>query len=116
MPIPLIGGGIGHPPFNRTFFSVTLGDVLGRTGKEQVYRLTLYLMDGTALDVCHIDGISDDFLMVRSYVAEQDACDTRLNLLPYPLIYRIELSPKKPEDAERMGFRWTPPSKRAAAR
>jgi hypothetical protein len=46
-------------PFSRTFFNVTLGDMLEKDGKEKDHKLTLFLTDGTTLDVCSIDELAD---------------------------------------------------------
>lgn len=112
MAIHMFGGSSPQGPFNRTFFNVTLGDVLERSSHEKGTKLLLYLGDGTTLDVCAIDEITDDYLAVRAYQDEDDTCEITVNLIPYTLIYRIELAPKAPENTSRMGFRWTPPTRR----
>ncbi len=116
MPVYTLGGGHGEPPFSRTFFNVTLGDLLEKDGKEKDHKLTLFLTDGTTLDVCSIDELADQYLVLRAYRGNEDACDLSLNLVPYALIYRIELAPKA-TDSARVGFHWAPPPKvRATAR
>ena len=113
MPIHMFGGSPPQGPFNRTFFNVTLGDVLERSSNEKGgTKLLLYLGDGITLDVCAIDEITDDYLVVRSYREEGDTCDLSVNLIPYTLIYRIELTPKDADNSARLGFRWAPPSRR----
>jgi len=113
MAIHMFGGSSPLGPFNRTFFNVTLGDVLERCSTEKGTKLLLYLVDGTTLDVCAIDEITDDYLAVRAYREEEDSCDVSVNLIPYTLIYRIELTPKSADNSSRLGFHWTPPSRRA---
>jgi hypothetical protein len=112
MPIHMFGGSPPQGPFNRTFFNVTLGDVFERSSSEKGTKLLLYLGDGTTLDVCAIDEITDDYLTVRSYREEGDTGDLAVNLIPYTLIYRIELTPKDADSSARLGFRWTPPTRR----
>ncbi|HXX93289.1 MAG TPA: hypothetical protein VEN81_06620 [Planctomycetota bacterium] len=116
MPVYMFGGGGGpQAPFNRTFFNVTLGDILQRAPKEKTYKLHLYLVDGITLDVCAIDEMTDDYLTVRAYTGEEEGCDLTVNLIPYTLIYRIEFAPKESENSNRLGFRWSPPSRRGTA-
>jgi len=112
MGVYMVGSGSAQSPFNRTFFNVTLGDILQRAPKNKSTRLLLFLADGTTLDVCAIDELADDYLAVRAYRAEEAACDLTINLIPYTLIYRIELAPKESESNNRMGFRWAPPAAR----
>lgn len=110
MAITLIGG-MGDVPFNRTFFNVTLGELVDQNGKEKPVKLTLYLSDGTTLDVCMIEHLSDQYLSVRAYRGEGDGdgegCDLATQLIPYGLIYRIEIAPKDVEST-RVGFQWKP--------
>src|SRR5579863_474012 len=94
MVIQLIGGSTGDIPFNRTFFNVTLGELIEQNGKEKPVKLTLYLSDGTSLDVCMIDELSDNYLAVRAYQGESETCELAVQLIPYGLIYRIEVAPK----------------------
>jgi hypothetical protein len=105
-------GGSQQAPFNRTFFNVTLGDILQRAPKDKTLQLHLSLADGTVLDVCAIDELADDYLSVRAYATEEDACDLSVNLVPYTLIYRITIGPKESQNSQRMGFRWSPPASR----
>ena len=116
MTVQLIGGTGGDVPFNRTFFNVTLADLVEPT-KDSAHKLTLYLVDGTTMDVCRIEEMADHYLGLRAYRSGSDACDTTLHLIPYGTIYRIEISDHKPEnDGARLGFVWTerrkPPSSR----
>ena len=106
MPIPLIGSG-GDVPFNRTFFNVTLGEMLEKNGKGKPVKLTLFLTDATTLDVCMIDELSESYLAARAYLGESDTCELSLQLIPYGLIYRIEIAPKGDENS-RVGFQWKP--------
>lgn len=107
MGIFTIGGGAGEPPFNRTFFNVTLGEKVDPNGKEKPVKLTLYLSDGTTLDVCMIEELSDAYLSVRAYQGQSDSCDVSVQLIPYGLIYRIEIAPKS-QESSRVGFHWKP--------
>ena len=107
MAIQLIGGSAGDVPFNRTFFNVTLGEMVEQSGKEKAVRLTLFLSDGTQLDVSVIDELSDSYLALRAYQGDTDQIDPSVHLIPYGLIYRIEVSPKE-EPNSRVGFHWKP--------
>ncbi len=107
MTIYSLGGGGGDTPFNRTFFNVTLGDVLERIAKTREHKLTLYLTDGATLDVCSIDELSDSYLALRAYSKDEPGCEVSVQLVPYVLIYRIELTPKTDEN-NRVGFHWSP--------
>lgn len=113
MPVYMLGSGGAQAPFNRTFFNVTLGDLLQKAGREKGQKLLLYLADGTALDVCSIDVLADDYIAVRSYRPNEEACELSVNLIPYSLIYRIELTPKDADNSTRLGFHWAPPVKKA---
>jgi hypothetical protein len=113
MAIQLIGGSAGDVPFNRTFFNVTLGEMVEQNGKEKAVRLTLFLSDGTQLDVSVIDELSDSYLALRAYQGETDQIDPSVHLIPYGLIYRIEVSPKD-EQNSRVGFHWKQTAKKAA--
>jgi hypothetical protein len=106
MGIPLIGSSFVDAPFNRTFFNVTLGTLLG---KDRSHRLSLFLTDGTTLDVCTIDELSDAYLSLKAYQGAQDSCELSVHLIPYVLIYRIEIAPKDPSNHQRVGFHWTGP-------
>lgn len=105
MVIQLIGGSTSDVPFNRTFFNVTLGEMIDQNGKDKPVKLTLFLSDGTTLDVCMIDELSDNYLAVRAYRGESDNCELAVQLIPYGLIYRIEIAPKG-EESSRVGFQW----------
>ena len=115
MGVYMVGSGSAQAPFSRTFFNVTLGDILQRAPKGKATKLLLFLADGSTLDVCAIDDLADDYLAVRSYRAEEGACDVAVNLIPYTLIYRIEIAPKEDDTGTRLGFRWTPPARRGTA-
>lgn len=107
MPIHLIGEGPGHAlPFNRTFFTTTLGEILARNRKEGPQKLTLFLTDGATLDLCNIEGMTDDYLVVRVFSGHGKACGTILDLVPYSLVYRVQLTPIALEEIDRAGFRW----------
>src|SRR6185295_15984982 len=104
MAITLIGGP-GDVPFNRTFFNVTLGEKVDEGNKEKPVKLTLFLSDGTTLDVCNIEELSDQYLSVRAYQGASDSCEVSVQLIPYGLIYRIEIAPKA-QESSRVGFQW----------
>ncbi|HVR84778.1 MAG TPA: hypothetical protein VMU54_10740 [Planctomycetota bacterium] len=107
MPVQLIGGSAGDAPFNRTFFNVALADLVEPT-KDQAQKLTLYLVDGSTMDVCRIEEMADAYLALRAYRSGTEACDTTLHLIPYGTIYRIEISRHgTDDDASRLGFSWT---------
>lgn len=90
-------------PFDRTFFSASLDSVLERFGKGQGTRLTLFLSDGSTLDVCQIEELSDGYLVLRAYLGEDEHCELALNAIPYGLIYRIEVRARE-AGATRLGF------------
>lgn len=107
MPIYMLGGGQGDPPFNRAFFNTTLGDIIERSGKERTYKLTMFLVDGTHHEVCQIEELFDQYMTVRAFSDDDSSCELKVNIIPYGLIYRLELSPKDDESNGRMGFHWT---------
>ena len=111
MAIQLIGGSAGDIPFNRTFFNVTLGEMIGQSNKDKKIRLSLFLSDGTTLDVSAIDELSDSYLALRAYQGETEHLDPSVHLIPYGLIYRIEVSPKE-EQNSRVGFQWKPAARK----
>jgi hypothetical protein len=116
MPVQLIGGSAGDVPFNRTFFNVTLADLV-EPAKERAQKLTLYLVDGTTMDVCRIEEMADGYLALRVYRAGSDACETTLHLIPYGTIYRIEISQQLADDeGSRLGFSITDRRKSAPPR
>ena len=108
--VHLIGGST-PVPFSRVFFNVTLGEILERNGGSDPHKLTLYLTDGSLLDVCEIERLADDYLSVRAYRTDVSGCDATLTLIPYSLIYRVEISPKTENNA-RMGFNWARPTRK----
>ena len=108
MPIYLLGeGGSGGVPFNRTFFNVTLGDLLQRMGPPERKRLKVYLTDGLVMDVCKIDEMKDQYMTIHGFRSDDDACEITTHVIPYGLIYRLEIGPESGE-ANRMGFHWNP--------
>ena len=63
-----------------------------------------------------IEQLSDAYLSARAYQGEGESCELSLQLIPYGLIYRIEIAPKN-EGSDRVGFHWKPaPGKRATSR
>ncbi len=107
MPIHLIGESAGHaPPFNRAFFSSTIGDIIGKSSQNVPQKLTLFLTDGATLDLCNIEGMNDEYMIVRIFHGHGKACGTIINILPFALIYRVQLTPVGHEDVDRAGFKW----------
>ena len=104
MSVQLIGGSLTDAPFNRTFFNITLGELLDQEGKDKSQRLTLFLSDATQFEVCSIDKLSDEYLSLRAYQGAEDSCELAVHLIPYVLIYRIEISPKIRDSSGRVGF------------
>ncbi len=103
MPIHLLGSQPGDVPFSRTFFNATLGELIA--GEDQ--RVSLFLVDGTTIDVCSIERLTDSYMALRAYQAGGDTCSMSLQLVPYGAIYRIEITPPKGDGARRVGFHWT---------
>ena len=87
MPVHLLGDGPANaPPFSRTFFNVTLGDLLKRAGESESVRFTLYLTDGLKLAVCKIEQLAEPYMVAKGYRGDEDACDATLHVIPYGLI------------------------------
>jgi hypothetical protein len=95
------------PPFDALFFKTAFDQILERAGKR-AQKLTLHLSDGTTFDVCEVVDLSDAYMVVRGYHDDTDTCDLSLTILPYGLIFRLDLGPKG-GDSTRVGFRWAPP-------
>lgn len=107
MPIHLIGESAGHaPPFNRTFFSSTIGDIIGKNSQSVPQKLTLFLTDGVTLDLCNIEGMNDEYMIVRAFHGSGKSCGTEIDIIPFSLVYRVQLTPVGHEEAERAGFKW----------
>jgi len=106
MPIHLLGTSAGDAPFNRSFFNTTLGELVGGNGRNSSHRVSLFLVDGTTLDVCSIESLTDQYATVTVYGSD-DSCTMSLHLVPYGTIYRIEISPSEEEKGQRVGFHWT---------
>jgi hypothetical protein len=106
MPIHFVGNP-GSVPFDRVFFSAVIGELVEKAGKDRPHRLTLFLSDGVTMDVCKIEEIEDQYLVLRCSRTGVETCDLGLEVVPYGLIYRISLAPQENTD-ERVGFRWTP--------
>jgi hypothetical protein len=96
------------PPFDSLFFKSSFDQIVERAGKGP-QKLTLFLSDGSTFDVCDIVELSDSYMVLRGYAEEGDACEMALTVLPYGLIYRLELGPKE-NSGTRVGFKWTPPA------
>ena len=102
------------PPFDSLFFKSSFDAIVERTGKG-AQKLTLYLSDGSTFDVCEVVDLSDPYMVVRGYHGATDACDMSLSIIPYGLIYRLDLGPKA-DNSTRVGFRWSPPALAAKAK
>ena len=113
MPIVLLGESGGGVPFGRSFFNSSFDLLVQKMGKESARKLTLYLSDGTFFDVSQIEELAENYMVVRGYRGEAETDTQAVNLLPYGLIYRIELN-AKPESTTRVGFKWVPPSREHA--
>ena len=113
MTLWMMGGGGWQPPFNRTFFNVALGEILQRAGKDKGNRLTLYLVDGSQLDIRTIEELSDAFVVVRASLHHEEEAELQLHVLPYSSIYRLEVAGAPDGESRRLGFRWTPMTGRA---
>lgn len=109
MPVYLIGEGAGGVPFNRVFFNATLGSILERIGKSQSVKLTLYFVDGTTLEATEFQELADSFMVVKGFAGGGEENQT-VNVVPYGLIYRIQLAPRESHD--RIGFHWVPPAQK----
>lgn len=96
------------PPFDSLFFKSSFDEIVERAGKG-ANKLTLFLSDGTTFDVCDIVELSESYMVVRGYKESSDTCELALTVLPYGLIYRLELGPKA-SGGTRVGFKWTPPA------
>ena len=94
------------PPFDSLFFKSAFDQVVERAGKG-AQKLTLFLSDGSQFDVCEIVELADAYMVLRGYAESGDACDLALTVLPYGLIYRLELGPKS-NNSTRVGFSWAP--------
>lgn len=95
--------GHGSVPFGRTFFNTSLDEILAKAGEGRPQRVTLFLTDGLALDVCDILELGSDYLTVHALKSAEEPCDPTLHLVPYGLIYRVEVAPKAGDD-KRLGF------------
>ena len=114
MPIVLLGESGGGIPFGRTFFNSSFDPLIHKMGKDSSRRLVLYLSDGTTFEVAQIDELAENYLVLRGYKGESDTNEQSVSLLPYGLIYRIELGTKS-ETTTRVGFKWVPPGREAPA-
>ena len=112
----ILGSGLPDSPFNRTFFNITLGDILGEDSEKQDRKLTLFLADGTTLQIHSIDDLEEQYLTVKAYRGQDSDSEPGVHLIPYVIIYRIELEPKEADGSRRLGFNWKPakPAKAAA--
>lgn len=102
MVIPLLGDS-GRSTFNRSFFNVRLDELVRKAGSNEHARVTLFLSDGLRIELCHIDELADEYMVVRAHAGDAPECDLDMHVIPYPLIYRISIDPNGP-DEPRMGF------------
>src|SRR5688572_7650115 len=109
MSIHFIGeNSTASPPFDSLFFKSSFDAIVERSGKS-AQKLSLYLSDGSTFDVCELVDLSDPYMVVRGYHGATDACDMSVSIIPYGLIYRLDLGPKA-DNSTRVGFRWSPPA------
>lgn len=108
MSVMLLGPTPGGVPFNRSFFNATIGEFVEQLGKQASPKVRLFLVDGTVLDICNIETLAEDYMALRVYLPAQEACDTTIHLVPYSLIYRIEIGAAQGEESKRVGFQWSP--------
>jgi hypothetical protein len=104
---PFLLGESGGVPFNRSFFNATLGELLEQAGPAGSQTLSLYLVDGTTLEVCKIERLDDGYMTLRAKRAGEEDCELSIQGIPYSIIYRLEIAPKQADD-KRVGFSWTP--------
>lgn len=105
----------GHAVFDRVFFSGTLPAMIEETGVQPgAYVLTLFLSDGQTVNVCAIEALHDTYMAIRVFRPDEEVCDTTLSLIPYGLIYRVDLAPKRADQDERVGFHWAAKKKRSS--
>lgn len=112
MTLWMMGSAGTQAPFNRTFFNVALGELLGPDKSGRAHRLLLHLVDGTPLDVRSIETLSEYYFIVRACGANEDSAKVPLHVLPYGAIYRIELDDRSDEENRRLGFQWAPMEER----
>ncbi len=105
MTLWMMGGGGWQPPFNRTFFNASLAELLERAGRGTESRLTLYLVDGSQLDVRAIESLSDQFLTVRAAFRDEGESELSVHALPYSSVYRVEVARAADGDVRKLGFR-----------
>jgi hypothetical protein len=108
MPIVLLGESGGGTPFGRSFFNSAFEPLVHKLGKDAAKRLLLYISDGTIFEVAQIEELAENYLVVRGYKGDEDAAEQSIQVLPYGLIYRLELG-SQPESGTRVGFKWAPP-------
>ncbi|HLG42971.1 MAG TPA: hypothetical protein VI643_06365 [Planctomycetota bacterium] len=114
MPIILPGGpSVAHGPFDRSFFQAALNEHIQAAKLGAPGRLFLFLTDGTTLDVCHLIDTADDYLVAachraegvlasscrehgasadNAHCCESKGCEMTAELIPYGLIYRVQIS------------------------
>lgn len=103
MAIPMIGEP-GRSTFNRSFFNIRLDQLIKTAGgTEETIRITMFLSDGLRLGLCHIEELSDDYMVVRGH-QDEPGCDLSLHVIPYGLIYRLEIDPAGSHEPK-MGFK-----------
>ena len=107
MNIPILGQS-GNTIFGRTFFNVRLRELIEKAGNPENTRVEILLTDGARLGLCHIEELGSEYMTVRCY-GEVEGCDLSLHLIPYHLIYRMEIDPTGGAEP-RMGFQSGPPA------
>ena len=100
--------GLGTRPFGPTFFLGPLRAFVRErcpSPDEGLPRVTVHLEDGSALDVCHVKGLSEDLVALAVYDPVQPfGCRAMATLLvPYAAIARVAIRAGLPHDAS-LGF------------
>lgn len=112
-------------PFNRTFFNVILNELSSRYADKHPVDVMFLLADETMLHVCHVEDLTEDYLVVASApegktvckmhlepgrgldqaedCCKENRCQMNWDILPYALIRRIQFSRLGAGDV-RLGF------------
>ncbi len=85
----------GGPPFGPEFFTTVLAESVraeceGRP--EAVPVVELHLADGYTLDLCHIPGITPQWMAAHAYRDRETCAEMDLLFVPYGLIARVTVS------------------------
>lgn len=94
--------------FGPSFFLERLGPFIreGCAGQpDRVPAVHLHLGSGAVIDVCHIIGITPDWLAVKAYDERLEGAQMHTELIPYGLIMRVSIRALERGPGRRMGFR-----------